>query len=84
MIIQPAMRSLVSANGPSVTGGRPSPSLRTNAPSDESAWLSTNSPLLCRRVAKSVMYCRCASTSSGVQRSIGVALPPGVGRRGSA
>ena len=35
--IQPAIRSLVSANGPSVTGGLPAPSYRTNAPSGDSA-----------------------------------------------
>ena len=34
MIMKPAIRSLVSANGPSVTGGLPSPSERTQAPSD--------------------------------------------------
>src|SRR5207302_9597413 len=33
MIIHPAIKSLVSANGPSVTGGRPSPSERTHSPS---------------------------------------------------
>ena len=71
MIIQPAMRSLVSANGPSVTGGRPSPSYRTNAPSGASACPSTNSPVSSRRAAKSRMNCTCASTSSGVHWSIG-------------
>ena len=35
--IQPAIRSFVSANGPSVTGGRPGPSYRTNVPSGASA-----------------------------------------------
>jgi len=66
MTYQPAMRSLVSANGPSVTGGHPSPSDRTNAPSAASAWVSTNSPVSVRRAAKSRMNCTCASTSSGV------------------
>ena len=37
MTIQPAIRSFVSANGPSVTGGRPSPSERTQKPSGDSA-----------------------------------------------
>src|SRR5438552_7672971 len=32
--------SLVSANGPSMTGGRPAPSYRTNDPSGESAWVA--------------------------------------------
>src|SRR5690625_2391485 len=47
-IIQPAMRSLVSANGPSVTGGMPSASYRTNVPAGDSAWESTYSPLSVR------------------------------------
>ena len=71
MTIQPAMRSLVSAKGPSVTGGRPSPSERTNAPSADSAWESTYSPVSSSRFAKSFMYCTWASTSSVVHRSIG-------------
>ena len=67
----PAIRSLVSANGPSVTGGLPSPSYRTKAPSESSAWVSTNSPVSCSRAAKSRMNCMCASTSAGVHWSIG-------------
>ena len=74
MIIQPAIRSLVSANGPSVTGGRPSPSYRTKAPSGDSAWPSTNSPDCRSRVAKSSMYATWASISSGVHRSIGTSF----------
>lgn len=68
------MRSFVSANGPSVTGGRPSPSYRTNVPSWESAWPSTYSPVPSSRVAKSRMYVMCAEISSGVHRSIGTSL----------
>jgi hypothetical protein len=74
MIIQPAIRSLVSAKGPSVTGGLPSPSERTQAPSGAKAWLSTYSPLSCRRFAKSFMYWMWAWTSSGVHWSIGTSL----------
>jgi hypothetical protein len=66
MMYHPAIRSLVSTNGPSVTGGRPSPSYRTNAPSGASTWVSTNSPVSSSRAAKSRMNCTCASTSSGV------------------
>ncbi|AOR36618.1 hypothetical protein BFF78_41145 [Streptomyces fodineus] len=72
--IQPAMRSLVSANGPSVTGGRPSPSYRTHVPPGASAWLSTNSPVSSRRAAKSRMYCTWAEISSGVHWSMGTSL----------
>ena len=68
------MRSLVSANGPSVTGGRPSPSYRTNVPSGASAWPSTNSPVSSSRAAKSLMYCMCAEISSGVHWSMGTSL----------
>lgn len=68
------IRSLVSANGPSVTGGRPSPSWRTNVPSADRAWLSTNSPLPSSRAAKSLMYRAWAETSSGVHWSIGTSL----------
>src|SRR5690606_12079023 len=55
MIIQPAIRSFVSANGPSVTGGLPSPSERTHRPSAARAWASTNSPFVSSRAAKSRM-----------------------------
>src|SRR5690606_2803515 len=72
--IHPAMRSLVSANGPSVTGGRPSPSYRTNVPSGASAWLSTYSPVSRSRFAKSSMYCTWAVTSSGAHLSIGTSF----------
>lgn len=68
------MRSLVSANGPSVTGGRPSPSYRTQVPSGASAWPSTNSPVFSSAAAKSFMYWMWAETSSGVHRSIGTLL----------
>ena len=71
MHIQPAIRSLVSANGPSVTGGRPSPSNRTKVPSGESAWASTNSPRSRRVSATWPMNAMWASTSSGVHWSIG-------------
>ncbi len=74
MIIQPAMRSLVSGNGPSVTGGRPSPSYRTHAPSGARAWPSTNSPDFSSRSAKSCMYRMWAEISSGVHRSMGTSL----------
>ena len=79
MTIQPAIRSLVSANGPSVTGGRPSPSYRTNVPSGDSAWASTYSPVPSSLVAKSRMYWMWASTSAGVQRSIGSQGTTGAG-----
>lgn len=72
--IQPAMRSLVSANGPSVTGGRPSPSYRTHWPSGASAWPSTNSPVFSSRAAKSFMYCTWAVISSGFHWSMGTSL----------
>lgn len=68
------MRSLVSANGPSVTGGRPSPSYRTKVPSGPSAWLSTNSPVFSSRAAKSFMYRTWAEISSGVHCSMGTSL----------
>ena len=69
--IQPAIRSLVSANGPSVTGGFPSPSNRTNVPSGESAWPSTYSPRSRRVSATWSMKARWAEISSGVHWSIG-------------
>jgi hypothetical protein len=37
MTIQPAIRSFVSANGPSVIGGFPAPSERTHIPFGDSA-----------------------------------------------
>ena len=55
MAIQPAIRSLVSAKGPSVTGGLPGPSERTNVPSGDSAWESTYSPDSFNRSANSSM-----------------------------
>src|SRR5699024_8297944 len=70
MIIHPATTSLVSANGPSVTGALPSPSYRTKVPSGDNAWASTNSPLSVSEVARSDMNPRCASTSSGAHCSI--------------
>ena len=76
MTIHPAIRSLVSANGPSTTGGRPGPSKRTHIPSEDSAWESTNSPLSSSRRAKSLMYAMWAVTSSGVHRSMGTSLVP--------
>jgi hypothetical protein len=72
--IHPAIRSFVSANGPSVTGARPSPSERTHTPSGDSACPSMNSPLLSSRTAKSFMNRMCASTSSGFHWSIGTSL----------
>ena len=72
--IQPAIRSLVSANGPSVTGGRPSPPYWTKVPSGASDWLSTNSPVSSSRFAKSRMYWTWAEISSGAHWSIGTSL----------
>lgn len=63
-------QTLVSANGPSVTGGRPSPPCRTNVPSGDSAWSFTYSPVSFSRSAKSRIHWMCASTSAGVHRSI--------------
>ena len=51
----PAMRSLVSANGPSVTGCLPWSSARTHAPSGDSACASTYSPFSSRRLPKASM-----------------------------
>src|SRR5439155_520612 len=62
------------ANGPSVTGGRPSPSYRTHIPSGESACSSTNSPVSLSLAAKSSMYRMCAVTSSGAHLSMGTSL----------
>ena len=79
MTIQPAIRSLVSANGPSVTGGRPSPPYRTNVPSGDSAWWSTNSPVSSSSAAKSRIHWTCASTSAGAHWSIGSRSTTGAG-----
>ena len=72
MTIQPAIRSLVSANGPSVTGGLPGPSYRTKVPSGESACPSTNSPRSRRSSATWFMNAMWSDTSSGVHCSIGI------------